>query len=175
MNWSKLNPEQRIELIKTVWHANISATGLAVAIGCSRNSICGFYGRYRDNLPDHPLQMGVHQKRLLGKLKKGTITRRSYRDNQKEQPAPSFVPQDAGTRFTVEDIPSTADDGLNVSLIDNTGCWWPLNDGGPYVFCGHARLGAYSYCERHVIRSRGVGSESERRAHRVSARHLEVG
>lgn len=171
MTWSKLNPEQRIDLIKTVWHANISATGLAVAIGCSRNSICGFYGRYRDKLPDHPLQMGVHQKRLLGNLKKGTITRRRYYDDPPAPPPPSFVPQDAGTRFIAYEIPSTADDGLFVTLMDNTGCMWPLNDGGPYLFCGHVKFRG-SYCQHHVTRSRGVGTESERRAHKVGERHV---
>jgi len=60
---------------------------------------------------------------------------------------------------------------LKVLLEDCNGCTWPLNDGGPYLFCGHAKFGKYSYCEHHHERSRGRGTDSERSAHRVSERH----
>lgn len=32
-------------------------------------------------------------------------------------------------------------------------CGWPVNDGGPYLYCGAARAGHRRYCERHA----GVG------------------
>lgn len=172
MNWSDLNAEQRNKSIKKIWREGMSARDIGKELSASRAAICGHYKRNRDTLSDCPLPMGAHEKHRKGILLPHIAERYKKRDNPELKEKPGIK---ADIDFDVEDIPSTADDGLNVSLIDNTGCWWPLNGGGPYVFCGHARLGAYSYCERHVIRSRGVGSESERRAHRVSARHLEVG
>lgn len=172
MTWSKLNAEQRNHLIKSIWRDGMTASDISCAVDASKGSIVGHYSRNRDALSDCPLPMGTHEKNRKGLLSPHVAARYAARDYVAP---PQSVPIDAGTQFDITDIPSTADDGLSVSMLDNTGCWWPLNDGGPYVFCGHARLGSYSYCERHVKRSRGVGSESERRAHRVSARHLEVG
>lgn len=169
MNWSDMNAEQRTNLIKTIYRDGMIARDIAMEVGTTRNSVLGHYSRNRDALSDFPLPMGSHEKNKKGILSDTTRLRRLKRDNPELKEKPGIK---ADIDFDVEDIPSTADDGLNVSLIDNTGCWWPLNDGGPYVFCGHARLGSYSYCERHVIRSRGVGSESERRAHKVSERHV---
>lgn len=61
---------------------------------------------------------------------------------------------------------------LCVSLVDNNGCSWPVNDGAPYLFCGHSRLGKYSYCSMHHKISRGRGTDSERSAHKIGERHV---
>lgn len=41
-----------------------------------------------------------------------------------------------------------------VGLMDRTGCAWPVNDGGPYLFCNQPRQENSDYCTHHFQRSR---------------------
>lgn len=49
-------------------------------------------------------------------------------------------------------------------------CKWPINDGGPYLFCGKGREPGSPYCHEHKCRSVGNGTEAERSAHRILKR-----
>lgn len=57
----------------------------------------------------------------------------------------------------------------NLTLLDLTErtCKWPVNDGGPFLFCGCEKPIEHSYCSYHAHLSVGPGTESERAAHRV--------
>lgn len=95
-----------------------------------------------------------------------------YRDELSETPLQSHGARSAKVRSIPLPEPTIAPyEPLYVSLVDNNGCSWPVNDGAPYLFCGHAKLGKYSYCSMHHKLSRGRGTDSERSAHRVSDRH----
>lgn len=170
MTWETLNTQQRNELIKSVYQPGMTAREIGMEVGASKNSICGHYLRNRIDLEEYPLPMSAHEKGRRGIISE-EHHKRLIREENRTTAAPPIVPIDAGTRFHSEEIPSTADDGLFVTLLENTGCMWPLNDGGPYLFCGHVKFRG-SYCQHHVIRSRGVGTESERRAHKIGERHV---
>lgn len=51
-----------------------------------------------------------------------------------------------------------------VLMVDNKGCNWPLNEGGPFLFCGCEKYQLKPYCRYHVIKARGEGTPSERSA-----------
>ena len=38
-----------------------------------------------------------------------------------------------------------------VTLLNRTGCAWPINDGGPYLFCNATKRGTSPYCPHHAI------------------------
>lgn len=53
---------------------------------------------------------------------------------------------------------------IAVTMADNNGCKYPLNEGGPFLFCGCDRYKTKPYCAYHVMKCRGVGTASERAA-----------
>lgn len=170
MTWTKLTNAQKTHLIQSVWRENISSSEIGKAVGCSRNAIVGHYRRHPVGLERYPLQVSAAHKHATGQIAESTIIRRQYADNHKK-PKRVTVRKTIAPSLPVHEIPSTGGVGLYVTLVDNTGCTWPLNDGGPYLFCGHAKFGKYAYCEHHHERSRGRGTVSERSAHRVSDVH----
>lgn len=95
-----------------------------------------------------------------------------YREDLLNTPLRSHGARSDTKRTKTPELPQIAAyEPLLVKLEDNNGCSWPVNDGAPYLFCGHSRLGKYSYCAMHRELSRGRGTDSERSAHRVSDRH----
>lgn len=153
--WRNLKPDQRTYLIKSVWREGISARQIADAVGATRNSIIGHYNHHGSKFPDYPLQKTIQQRISDGEFKTKKTKRPAKKLLLKFKTAPVFE---------THEIPSTDGYGLYVTLADNNGCMWPLNDGGPYLFCGHAKLGKYAYCQHHHVRSMGSGTEGERRA-----------
>lgn len=174
--WSKLSTDQKIHLIKAIWREGIFAKQIGDAVGASKGSILGVYFRNRDALANHPLMPSGIQKHREGNLAPATIAKheRANRVEEQEDDAEiAYVPRAPSLRIKAVGVPDTSyKEALNVTLFENTGCMWPVNDGGPYLFCGHAKFGKYAYCEHHHERSRGRGTESERRAHRVSDAHV---
>lgn len=145
-DWKEMTLEQRIHLIKAVYREGMSAREIAAAIGTSKGSIIGLYSRHKDALSDAPI--GLHKK---------TVTHARA----------SNVKIDA----IIIPIRSFRREPFNVTLFENTGCMCPVNDGGPYLFCGHGKAHG-SYCQHHHVRSMGRGTEGERRAHKIGERHV---
>lgn len=175
MTWKTLTNEQKTHLIKSIWREGISAREIANAIGTTKSSVIGHYSRHKDGLVDAPLPMSPREKNKIGLVSDATIRRKYYFEKAKNKDEKQVSHTIKLSFPTIEHdilpIPSTEDDGLYVTLAENDGCMWPLNDGGPYLFCGHVKLKG-SYCGRHHVRSMGVGTESERRAHKIGERHV---
>ncbi len=163
MTWTKLTNAQKTHLIQTIWRENISANEIGMAVGCSRNAVIGHYRRHPVGLEFVPLRVSIAERSA-----KKASSKPVKKPANKPKP---FKFKSVAPELPVFDIPSTDGYGLYVTLADNTGCMWPLNDGGPYLFCGHAKFGKYAYCEHHHELGRGRGTDSERSAHRVSERH----
>lgn len=159
-NWPSLTIEQKHYLIQSVWREEISATEIAAAIGVSKGTIIGYYGRNKAALSDTPLSSRKGKQKTNAPRKSRA---KSPEEKERDRLARMELPK------PVSIVPHVH--GLYVLLEDCDGCTWPLNDGGPYLFCGHAKFGKYAYCEHHHERSRGRGTISERSAHRVSELH----
>lgn len=142
MTWQTMNLEQRIFLIKAVYRHGISAREIAAAIGASKGSIVGLYSRHKGALADFPLG-----------------TAQYVREASKSHPKPKSPPKPRIVKLNKPRHPEP----LRVGLVENRGCMWPVNDGGPYLFCGHVKFKG-SYCKHHHVRSMGSGTEGERRA-----------
>lgn len=54
--------------------------------------------------------------------------------------------------------------GIDMMMLTECRCKWPLNDGGPFLFCGEAKQPGRPYCAFHAAASIGSGTESERTA-----------
>ena len=142
MTWQTMNLEQRIFLIKAVYRHGMSSREIAAAIGASKGSIVGLYSRHKDALAEFPLGTAQYVREAAKSPPK-----------QKSPPKPRIVKL----------IKPRHPEPLLLGLVENTGCMWPVNDGGPYLFCGHVKFKG-SYCQHHHVRSMGSGTEGERRA-----------
>lgn len=176
MTWKTLTTEQRTHLIRSVWRDGITSQQIGMAVGATKGAITGHYFRHRDALQGCPLMASDKHKRAMGILSAKTLKNDEYAESARlkrlNDNLASIIATHTGPEFESHDIPSTDGYGLYVTLADNNGCMWPLNDGGPYLFCGHAKLGKYAYCQHHHVRSLGVGTEGERRAHKIGERHV---
>lgn len=165
--WSKLSTDQKIRLIKVIWREGIFAKQIGDAVGASKGSILGIYFRNRDALVDYPLMPSGIQKHIEGNLAPSTIARHERENRVEEEDGDTeiaYVPSAPNLRIKAVGVPDTGyAAALNVTLFENTGCMWPVNDGGPYLFCGHVKFKG-SYCQHHHVRSMGSGTEGERRA-----------
>ena len=54
--------------------------------------------------------------------------------------------------------------GIDLMMLTECRCKWPLNDGGPFLFCGEVKRSDRPYCAFHATASIGKGTESERTA-----------
>ncbi|ASQ03642.1 GcrA cell cycle regulator [Sinorhizobium meliloti] len=124
-----------IEASAKLWSEGLSASQIASRFGVSRNVVIGIAYRNRDRFPPR-------QKRKLAR------SRRERTRRPREQ-APEIQAE--------PEIPATAYDGERLThakpLHELTAgeCCWPLNTGGPYLFCAAETTGRY--CRNHHARS----------------------
>lgn len=65
---------------------------------------------------------------------------------------------------------------MPVTLLDlkPDACRWPVNDGGPFLFCGEVVASPLRpYCAAHAARAVGQGTPSERYAVRTLRRQVD--
>lgn len=144
-------PAERDELLRQLWAAGLSGRQIAERIpGFTRNAILGRVDR-------------------LG-LKGGSRAE----ETRKQKNAPCAVerraaPKKGMTRFGNQSIPKSAipmempaperrADGA-VTLLERAPnqCGWPVNDGGPFLFCGTAKSGHKRYCDAHALKASPKG------------------
>jgi GcrA cell cycle regulator len=127
-DWKSLPAADRSAHIASVWFSGIRAAQIASMFdGASKNSIIGHYNRYPS--VDYPLRRPKPKStktRLVASPRKPV-------QMQFRTPAPSD-PGMTGTRL--EDLRSRQ-------------CKWPLNDGGPFLFCAAPAGVSENYCPYH--------------------------
>jgi len=135
---------------------------IALAFGVSRNTIIGKTHRLhlgQRGMPTDPVRMAptVSQQ--------PTKSRAKPRSEWKRKAPRTSLPTLAtpiNPRPLPPPEPSTATAVTTLAIAPGQ-CKWPLNDGKPeWLHCGAPADG--SYCEHHVIRSRSIGTHSERAA-----------
>jgi GcrA cell cycle regulator len=136
--------EARIEEMLTMWSTGYTTYQIADKFGVSRNTICGKLHRVK-------IARGISEA-------KPRIRRPSTTDKpRKERKMP--LPARAGCVLAQLPVTSVAapDEGHLASIIDVTGCKWPVKDDEAYVggvaFCNHGTLDGSSYCPYHKAES----------------------
>ncbi|RVL05112.1 GcrA cell cycle regulator [Sinorhizobium meliloti] len=123
-----------IEASAKLWKDGLSASQIASRFGVSRNVIVGLAYRNRDQFP-------ARQKRKLVPVRREPPRPRKQAPELKREP----------------EIPATAYDAERLThakqlhQISVGECCWPLNTGGPYLFCAAETTGRY--CRNHHARS----------------------
>ncbi|QFI65773.1 GcrA family cell cycle regulator [Sinorhizobium alkalisoli] len=132
-----------IEAAAKLWRDDLTASQIAKRFGVSRNVIVGIAYRNRKLFPqrEERKSQGTRAAALRAPRKKVLVPPAA-------QPAP--VPE-------VELAPPTAYDAERLAsaklLHELTAgqCCWPLNNGGPYLFCAAETTGRY--CRTHQARA----------------------
>lgn len=115
-----------------------SMGAIAKVVGRSRNAVIGRIHRSGFHL-GKPVLVRVKREPKPVKLK--TIRLRPKTDGRKEPPR------------IIRNAPEP--NALNLELVDipENGCHWPVNNGGPYLFCGQMKTGKGPYCDHHTARA----------------------
>jgi GcrA cell cycle regulator len=123
-----------IEASAKLWSEGLSASQIARRFGVSRNVVIGIAYRNRDRFPPR-------QKRKPAPRREPTRRPRPQAPELQAEP----------------EIPATAYDAERLShakqlhQLTAGECFWPLNTGGPYLFCAAETTGRY--CRNHHARS----------------------
>lgn len=157
MTWRSLNTHERIEAIRDVWQPGMSAQAICDAIpGCpSRNAIIGVFNR-------HSAKMDGMRLGIVGDNGRVVPIKRSTVRKPKVAHAPSIIAEPQPDTAFHE--PHVA--GIPLMMLDGCRCKWPINDGGPFLFCGEEAKENRPYCAFHSAASVGSGTQTERSAHR---------
>ena len=157
VDWSRLGTAGRCEAIRKVWKLDISAKGIADALGVSRNAVIGMYHRYPDSFSQHPLQTvngGDGHVR-----DKAARARESYKvgASAKPRPAPLHAPVPAlrsnGIAQAAARAPEPEPCNTILEHLRSGLCYWPVNESGPFLFCGNGTEPLKKYCPHHQGRA----------------------
>lgn len=129
LTWQKATPADKVRMIQEVWEPGFSSAQVGEKLGVTRTAIIGIYGRHVKLKVSHPLRIAT---RGLG-AKKQTL--KPVEAVKAPPPPPPPVPAGPAP--------------LNKLLeeLEWGNCKWPVNDGGPFLFCGRPSTG--SYCPYH--------------------------
>lgn len=131
MNWTE---EQRHELMR-LYRQGLTSYQMAEHFGVSRNAICG----------------RIHRERVsLGEIESKPRIRKPQRRKQMlTLPARA----EFGVSAYIQSDPQKPSEGFLASIVDVTGCRWPVKDDPAFIggvaFCNHATDGK-TYCPYHT-------------------------
>lgn len=149
MKWT---PNDLAQLRK-LWGGPLSASKIGGLLGKSRNAVIG--KAHRINLPPvtsrGPAKWRPMAKRTKPRKKTGQIR--------------VFTPKPKPVRR--EPVPEPNSLNLTLMQLEPGQCKWPVNDGGPFLFCGHVRQPGTPYCEHHFARS--VAPKADRHPWKAAA------
>jgi GcrA cell cycle regulator len=146
MNWT---PET-IDTLLTMWRQGYSASETARHFGCTKNSIIGKLHRERVRLGLKAEQPRIRDRRKVANAD-STVQKRQY---TRRQPMLTLASESGFVMRTVEPAPTPPDQGQLASIVDVTGCRWPVADNPDFVggvaFCNHGQRENSPYCEYHA-------------------------
>jgi len=127
----------RVEKLKSLWRAGLSASQVALALGdVTRNAVIG----------------KVHRLGLAGRDGPSRVFR--PRPAARRRPT---NPSHAQIQAAVEEEPLKLDDGRFVTMrtVDRSMCRWPLGDPASNTFhlCGRSPKSGSPYCEAHSVKA----------------------
>ena len=142
--------DQEVDRISALIAADLSAAGIAKAMGETRNAIIGIIHRRHLKLNNPPKNgaKGRQPKRERAEMKQSRIP--GVPASEKTQPSPAKVPELPGA-----DHPCQPAAMRRVPLIDLrlNECKWPVDHDptvvGQHLFCGLPTQPERSYCEKH--------------------------
>lgn len=149
--WSK----EQEETLARMWAKGCTCSTIGAAIGKTRNAVIG--KRLRLGLPGRgettlKYRGNVRTTRKVNKPPEKRVLTPPHIAKLREFEAKMKAAPTQEPKQTLESAPAP----LNLTIIDLTDhtCKWPVNDGGPFLFCGHEKEFGVPYCAYHQRISR---------------------
>lgn len=155
--------DERLKQASNLWNDGQSAETIAAALGVSRSAVCGMAHRRRDLFPkkekvgtvDSQYRYQREKARKTGNWNSGFFDRpkleKVVRIRKPATPAADALftePLPEPNAYDAERL-ATAKELHDIGVHE---CRWPLNNGGPFLFCASA-TGGHTYCTAHHSRS----------------------
>ena len=157
-------PPERDAQLRELAAAGMSGGQIAQEMGLTRNQVIGRARRAGIALGQWQTD-AEKVKRMRQERERSMLRARALRTGSRKLPQPkpaALPPQDAvlspskgaGPSFEVDRRPlreakARPPKNLTIFELSDATCRWPVNEGGPYVFCGHAVQAERSYCPEH--------------------------
>lgn len=160
-----------IERMARMWNIEgLSMTQIGKCFGMNRHQVAGVINRNREKFK----RRNTRNQRVKGSQPAEPIVTASQKANQRRKAFHAVkVAEDAAIAppsFPEPEIDGKEYDAIRLPLakdllaLGNCDCKWPLNDGGPFLFCAEEVVDGSVYCRHHKGRAKGRGTESERKA-----------
>lgn len=144
-----------IEQMAEMWQSGLSMGQIASHFRVSRGRVSGLISRNRE----------LFARRNRSATQTSNDRRQAFHavkvaEEAKAAPMTPVEPEIDGKEYDAARL-TVAKDLLSLGSCD---CRWPLNEGGPFLFCCAEVATGSPYCAHHKARSKGRGTESERKA-----------
>lgn len=161
---------ERVQKLRDLWNAGFSASQIAARLGgVSRNGVIG--KAHRIGLAKHKLAYDSDKPRVPKERPERIFRPKTVKAAAAPPPPkpPKPVKVAPVAPAPVMSVPKPKAFMKTLLQLECDECKWPMNDGGPFLFCGHQQHAGGAYCEYHHLVSVGPGTKSERLAVRIAA------
>ena len=133
---------ENVSKLEKLWAEGYSCSEIAcrISTGITRNAVIG----------------KVHRLKLTPRVMRIPVTptqRQAKREKKERMKKNCIRSHDIAPVIRFPKAPPKMIEPPNsahVTLVNRTGCCWPVNDGGPFLFCNADRHGKSDYCEFHL-------------------------
>jgi hypothetical protein len=146
MDWTPA----RIDELIALWRQGLTTYQMAAHFHVTRNTVCGKL--YREKVKRGLLEEKPRPPRERRRTANSdTVQKRIYTRRE----AMLTLPDRVDSMLRIVSPPSVVpDQGQLASIVDVTGCRWPVKDDpdfiGGFAFCNHAPRDGSAYCEYHA-------------------------
>lgn len=161
-----------IEMMARLWNVDgMSQSQIGRVMGLSASAVAGKIFRNRDLFPKRQKGQRTDQRRgnpsekIATASQKANERRKAFHavkvaEDAASAPVAPVEPEINGKEYDAGRL-LVAKELLPLKSCE---CAWPLNDGGPFIFCAAEVVTGSPYCAHHKARSKGKGTISEQRA-----------
>lgn len=153
VNPDKFWRDWRLTILTTGWAQGKSQSQLADELGCTSSAVAGKVNR---------LGLPGRREQMLAKLRE---TRDALapiiRSSRKRPPRPQLDPELPAIALpapSLDDAKIPREQLKHLWELEHGMCKFPVNDGGPYLFCAAKAIDGSHYCHPHYLRSRNPGA-----------------
>lgn len=144
--------QEQIQRAAKMWTEGVEIKAIADYFGVTKNVILGKANSYRHLFPRRREPNKTKEEREAIKRKPKSRVKSNWNRTVFSTPAPTIDHDPEYYARKTEYDAERLSDAKPLYELSSKECKWPLNDGGPYLFCAADASG--EYCDHHDARAR---------------------